>query len=90
MNATVVRYSWRDAVRSRWSTAPQMWLAAAPVQVCGIAVRSSPWHPDHLGVIVALVLVGELAGLGVLTLVRRQRLPGRRLQAMSAAQVFAV
>jgi signal transduction histidine kinase len=67
-----------------------MWLVAAPVQVCGIVVRNSPFHADQVLVLVALAMSAELAVLAVLFLVGRQRSPGGRLQSMSSAQVVGV
>ncbi len=90
MNTAVVEYSWRDALRSRWSTSPLMWLVAAPVQIFGIAIRNSPLHPDRAVAIVVLAVIAELAVLLLLILVARQRSPQGRVPSMTTGQVILV
>jgi signal transduction histidine kinase len=90
VNTAVVEYSWRDALRSRWSTSPLMWLVAAPVQICGIVIRNSPLHPDHVAALVVLAVIAELAVLLLLMLVARQRSSRARLQSMTSGEVLIV
>ncbi len=90
MNTAVVEYSWRDALRSRWSTSPLMWLVAVPVQICGIAIRNFPLHPHGAAVIVVLAVIAELAVLLLLILVAGQRSPRGRFPSMTSGQVIFV
>ena len=85
-----VEYSWRDALRSRWSTSPLMWLVAAPVQICGIAIRNFPLHQDRAAIIVVIAVVAELAVLLLLILVAGQRSPRGRFPSMTTGQVMFV
>ena len=83
----MVEYAWRSALTSRWSTSPLMWLVAAPVQVCGIVVRNTVYHPAHVWAIFGLAIIAELAVLALVFLVRWQRSPDGRLQSMTSGQV---
>jgi signal transduction histidine kinase len=65
-----------------------MWLIAASVQVCGIVVRNTLYHPAHVWAIFALAMIAELAVLALMLLVRWQRSPGGRLQSMTPGQVI--
>lgn len=67
-----------------------MWLVAAPVQICGIAIRNFPLHPDRAAVIVVLAAIAELAVLLLLILVAGQRSPRGRFQSMTTGQVIFV
>ena len=67
-----------------------MWLVAAPVQICGIAIRNFPLHQDRAAIIVVIAVVAELAVLLLLILVAGQRSPRGRFPSMTTGQVMFV
>ena len=67
-----------------------MWLVAAPVQICGIAIRNFPLHQDRAAIIVVIAVVAELAVLLLLILVAGQRSPRGWFPSMTTGQVMFV